>query len=309
MVTEFDSGTRREKIAAAAVPPAPTLAVWRARSFGSLFGGIVLLMTMFSTLAPAQERSASGRIPLFAPAVAEPGPFKGVQRGTADGSEPKGAAIKVAQPERKPQSRSALNPGAKPKAEFKAQTGILHTAMSKRVPPADPVAAPNDRSARMAECRQQIKSALQPSRVIKLAGECERDFPASQFAAEIQRIAMAARQALEIQRSTGLSGDFFEEAVGDEAYRDNLGKAVRGDKDAAYSLALAYRAGISGVVASPRRMEQWLRFAAELGSGVASWELAEFYNYSGFVADAARFEKKALDLGFRPPFRLPTRGY
>ena len=308
MVTEFDSGKRRGGIPVA-VPPAPTLALWRSRSFGSLFGSIVLLMTMFSTVAPAQERSASGRIPLFAPAVAEPGPFKGVQRGTADGSAPKGAAIKAAQPERKPQSRTTLNPGAKPKAEFKAQTGIQHAAMSKRIPPADPVAAPNDRSARMAECRQQIQSALQPSRVIKLAEECERDFPASQFAAETQRIAMAARQALEIQRSTGLSGDFFEEAVGDEAYRNNLGKAVRGDKDAAYSLALAYRAGISGVVASPRRMEQWLRFAAELGSGVASWELAEFYNYSGFVADAARFEKKALDLGYRPPFRLPTRGY
>lgn len=220
-----------------------------------------------------------------------------------------GAADKMSQPERKTQPKVKLNPGAKPKAEFKAQAGILHTAMAKRLPSADPVAEPNDRSARMAECRQQIQSVLQPSRLIKLADECERDFPASQFAVEIRAIATAARQALDIQRSTGLSGDFFEEAIGDEAYRANLGKAVRGDKDAAYSLALAYRAGISGVAANTRRMEQWLRFAAELGSGVASWELAEFYNYGGFVADAARFEKKALDQGYRAPFRLPSRGY
>lgn len=205
--------------------------------------------------------------------------------------------------------RSTFNPGAKPKAEFKAQTGILHTAMAKRIPPDDLPTESNDRSARMAECRQQIQSMLQPSRLIRLVEECERDFPASQFAVEIRRIATAARKALEIQRSTGISGDLFEEATGDEAYRANLGKAVRGDKDAAYSLALAYRAGISGVAANTRRMEQWLRFAAELGSGVASWELAEFYNYGGFVADAARFEKRALDLGYRPPFRLPTRGY
>ena len=220
-----------------------------------------------------------------------------------------GAADKMSQPERKTQPKIKLNPGAKPKAEFKAQAGILHTAMAKRIPSADPVAEPNDRSARMAECRQQIQSALQPSRLIRLVDECERDFPASQFALEIRRIATAARLALDIQRSTGLSGDFFEESIGDEAYRANLGKAVRGDKDAAYSLALAYRAGISGVAANTRRMEQWLRFAAELGSGVASWELAEFYNYSGFVADAARFEKKALDQGYRAPFRLPSRGY
>ncbi|MCM2288395.1 MAG: hypothetical protein NDI67_05135 [Sulfuritalea sp.] len=219
-------------------------------------------------------------------------------------------ADKMSQSERKTQPKIKLNPGAKPKAEFKAQNGLLHTAMAKRrIPSADPVAEPSDRSARMAECRQQIQSLLQPSRLIKLADECERDFPASQFALEIRSIATAARQALDIQRSTGLSGDFFEEAIGDEAYRANLGKAVRGDKDAAYSLALAYRAGISGVAANTRRMEQWLRFAAELGSGVASWELAEFYNYGGFVADAARFEKKALDQGYRPPFRLPSRGY
>ncbi|MDA8254602.1 MAG: hypothetical protein M0Z99_03010 [Betaproteobacteria bacterium] len=218
-------------------------------------------------------------------------------------------ADKVSQPERKTRPRYKLSPNTKLKAEFKAQAGILHTAMGKRIPSAEPVAEPNDRSARMAECRQQIQSVLQPSRLIKLVDECERDFPASQFAVEIRHIAAAARQALDIQRSTGLSGDFFEEAIGDEAYRTNLGKAVRGDKDAAYSLALAYRAGISGVAANPRRMEQWLRFAAELGSGAASWELAEFYNYGGFVADAARFEKKALDQGYRPPFRLPTRGY
>lgn len=227
----------------------------------------------------------------------------------AEAHAAKGEVRKASLPERKAPPKIKPNPGAKPKADFKAQSGILHTAMAKRIPSADPVAEPNDRSARMAECRQQIQSVLQPSRLIKLVDECERDFPASQFAVEIRSIATAARQALDIQRSTGLSGDFFEEAIGDAAYRANLGKAVRGDKDAAYSLALAYRAGISGVAANTRRMEQWLRFAAELGSGVASWELAEFYNYGGFVADAARFEKKALDQGYRPPFRLPSRGY
>lgn len=225
----------------------------------------------------------------------------------AEAHAAKGEVRKASLPGRKAPPKIKPNPGTKPRAEFKAQNGLLHTVMAKRS--AVPVAEPSDRSARMAECRQQIQSALQPSRLIKLVNECERDFPASQFAIEIRSIATAARQALDIQRSTGLSGDFFEEAIGDAAYRANLGKAVRGDKDAAYSLALAYRAGISGVAANTRRMEQWLRFAAELGSGVASWELAEFYNYGGFVGDAARFEKKALDQGYRPPFRLPSRGY
>lgn len=256
------------------------------------------LVTLAMVLAPAFALAGNGLLSREIPSLA-----------MAETHTATGKARKVSQPERKTPPKIKPNPGAKPKADFKAQNVILHTAMAKRLPSADPVAEPHDRSARMAECRQQIQSVLQPARLIKLVDECERDFPASQFAVEIRRIATAARQALDIQRSTGLSGDFFEEAIGDEAYRANLGKAVRGDKDAAYSLALAYRAGISGVAANTRRMEQWLRFAAELGSGVASWELAEFYNYGGFVADAARFEKKALDQGYRPPFRLPSRGY
>jgi hypothetical protein len=44
-------------------------------------------------------------------------------------------------------------------------------------------------------------------------------------------------------------------------------------------------------------MEQWLHISAGLGNGLASWELAEYYNYGGRVADAARFEKRALELG------------
>lgn len=311
MATESAIGNRRGA-RPVAVAPAPTFAGWRAaRGFdGSLFRCIALLMAMTSALAHAQDRSVSGRISSIPAVVAEPAPLKGLPQSATAGDKQNGVAnSKTRPPEGKVKVRSKVKQAVKPKTELKARAGIKRAALSKRPLRHEPVAEPMDRSARMEECRQQIRSVLQPSRLIKLADECEREFPASQFAGEIQHIAKAARQALEIQRVTGLSGDFFEDSVGDEAYRDNLGKAVRGDRDAAYRIALAYRAATSGVAASSRRMEQWLRFSAELGSGQASWELAEFYNYGGFVADAARFEKKALDLGYRPPFRLPTRGY
>lgn len=156
---------------------------------------------------------------------------------------------------------------------------------------------------------QEIQTTLQPARLIKLCEDFERDFPVSEFVGQVRHIAAGARQALEIQYSTGLAGDFFEEPFGDLSHRDNLAKAVRGDKDAAYRVALAYKTGWSGIAASSRRMEQWLRFSAELGNGQASWELAEIYNRGGLIADAAHFEKKARDLGYLPPIRLPTRGY
>lgn len=154
-----------------------------------------------------------------------------------------------------------------------------------------------------------IQASLRPARLIRLCEQFEKDFPGSEYDQQIRVTIAGARQALDSQRSAGLSGDLFEETTGDRNYRDDLIKALRGDKDAAHRIALAYREGKSGVAANPRRTEQWLRFAAELGNGIASWELSEIYNQSGQVGDAARFEKKALDLGYRPPPRLATRGY
>lgn len=170
------------------------------------------------------------------------------------------------------------------------------------------VAAPAD-SSRMEKCWQEIQTILRPDKLLVESDQFLRDFPASPYSSQVKAIQAGARQAMEIQRSTGLSGDLFEDAVGDSAYRDKLVKAVRGDKEAAYLIALAYKTGTLGVGASSRRMEQWLRFSAELGSGPGSWELAEIYNRQGLVADAARFEKKALDLGYLPPIRLSNRGY
>jgi len=58
-----------------------------------------------------------------------------------------------------------------------------------------------------------------------------------------------------------------------------------------------------------RRLEQWLRFAAQLGNGIASWQLAEIYSLRGQQGDAARYESRAIELGYRPPPRLSNRGY
>ena len=184
---------------------------------------------------------------------------------------------------------------------------VAEKSRSSDEPPPD--AASEHYAEQIRDCRQRFRDTLQPSRLIRIAEDCERTIPVAAFGVEMRRTAEGARKVIEIQRSSGLSADLFEDMSGDAAYRDNLGKALRGDREAAYHIAVAYRSGHSGVAASPRRMEQWLRFATELGNGLASWELSEFYNYGGLVADAARFEKRALELGYRPPVRLPTRGY
>jgi hypothetical protein len=174
------------------------------------------------------------------------------------------------------------------------------------------VIAPVDKtlpSAGALACREKIEAAIQPARTVKLAEDCARELPNEPLIEEIRSIALGARRAMEVQRSVGLSAEIFEDPYGDAGFYDLIRKSARGDADAAYRIAQTYKVGQSGILASTRRMEQWLRFSAELGNGRASWELAELYNYEGLVADAARFEKKAQELGYQPGVRLPSRGY
>ncbi|MCF8178359.1 MAG: hypothetical protein K9J74_07610 [Sulfuritalea sp.] len=156
---------------------------------------------------------------------------------------------------------------------------------------------------------RQIQTTAQPARLMELCEKFEHDFPGSGLARKIADMLEHGRRTLEIQRNVGFSSEGFDDMAGDSDYRKNLIGAVHGDKEAAYRIAMAYREGQSGLAVNPRRMEQWLRFSAELGSGRASWTLAENFNNTGFVADAARYEKLAQTLGYRPPLRLPSRGY
>lgn len=196
-------------------------------------------------------------------------------------------------------------------AEVQALVSFAHAGEHDRSQPEQP---PQPGSAtvdftRMEARWREIMTTLRPSRLIVLCEEFKRDFPISPFRRQVQIIQAEARHALEIQRSVGLSGDLFDDAVGDAGYRDCLVKSLHGDKDAAYRIALAFKDGALGVEASSRRTEQWLRFSAELGNGLASWTLAESYNNIGLMADAARFERRARELGYQPPVRLANRGY
>jgi hypothetical protein len=265
-----------------------------------------LVIAMIVVLVPALAQTGTAGAPMppqsspiTAPAAAA------TSRKAANGDERKVAAQRSYRNSMSADQKKTT-PKVKPRA--KAKLGKKGRVKPKR-PDSVPVTAPSAETEGMEEHRQAILSARQPARLIRLIEEFERRFPGSDFAERARSFAAGASQALEIQRAVGLSGDFFEDVVDDAAYQDNLLGAVRGDMNAAYRIAVAYRDGTLGVAASTRRMEQWLRFSAELGHGRASWELAEIYNRGGFVADAARFEKKALDLGYSAPPRLPTRGY
>ncbi len=266
---------------------------------------IIVALTIGTCETLAQNRHWTGAIRPQGVAGASPAPR--ARDVTLAESDEQGNP--VAPEIRRPQARHKTNSQPDAKIEPKVQAVAKRPAGSTKPERQQRTVAAKAELTKGEECWQNVQVTLQPAKLIKLAEQCEQDFPASNHNEKIRFMAAGALRSLEIQRITGLSADFFDDPVGDAAYRDNLGKAVRGDKDAAYRTALAYKTGTSGVAASSRRTEQWLRFSAELGNGRASWELAEIYNYGGLLADAARFEKKALALGYRPPVRLPSRGY
>jgi hypothetical protein len=155
----------------------------------------------------------------------------------------------------------------------------------------------------------EISSVRRPSRIVELCVSFQRDYPHSTHRDEARALEAGASRAVTIKREVGLSGEFFETTRGDAAFDARLLGAARGDAEAAYGVAIAFGDGRSGVSASLYRHEQWLRFAAELGHARASWDLAQIYNAYGRVADAAHFEKRATELGYKPPPRLSNRDY
>ena len=58
--------------------------------------------------------------------------------------------------------------------------------------------------------------------MIRLCEQFEKDFPGSEYDQQIRVTIAGARQALESQRSAGLSADLFEETTGDRDFRDDL---------------------------------------------------------------------------------------
>lgn len=156
---------------------------------------------------------------------------------------------------------------------------------------------------------QELQQALKPAAALKLCEDFERDFPRSRYAESLRDIQAGAQRTLAAQRTARLASDALEEEWGDADYRVQLGKALRGDAAAAHRVAGMYGSGSNGLPRHPRRHEQWLQFAAELGNGAASWQLAELLNDAGQWSDAAKYEQRSIDRGFLPPRRLSSRSW
>lgn len=152
----------------------------------------------------------------------------------------------------------------------------------------------------------ELGQATWPSEVARKADEFLRAFPASTLAAGATVALEGATQGATILHSADVRlqhAAFRLRADMDGAHASDLVRAGRGDKDAAARLGQRFANATDGPSAQGR-YEGWLQYAAGLGNGIASYELALFYRRQGQPLLAARYEARARELGYTPPRSL-----
>ena len=150
---------------------------------------------------------------------------------------------------------------------------------------------------------RQIEQALWPPEIVMLAERFQQRFPSSRAAAGVEVTRRGAAEAAQILARDDIRltrRSFDARARPDADYRNDLAKAARGDKDAAARIGRLWR---TGAATGPEvsRYENWMQFAAELGNGIASYELALHYRAQDLPLPAARWEARSRELGYTPP--------
>jgi hypothetical protein len=165
----------------------------------------------------------------------------------------------------------------------------------------------------------RLEAALWPAEVSRLAADYLKNHPQSRLAGSAQVAAEGAAEAAQILRRSDVrlfrsafappvapapGGDYGAPAapalpaLTPEQLAD-LAKAGRGDKDAAARLARNVNRDSGRWDIG--RYEGWLQYAAALGNGIASYELALHYRRVEQPLLAAQWEGRARELGYTPP--------
>ncbi len=171
-----------------------------------------------------------------------------------------------------------------------------NTQVQRRISPAPASATPAPRFASRDEAADfaALEAACWPADVARLADEFLKHHTGSRLAASAQVAREGAREAMQILRRNDVR--LFKSAFqpNDQAPLAELAKAGRGDKDAAARIARRHERGSA-------RYEGWLQYAAALGNGIASYELALHYRRVEQPLLAAQYESRARELGYTPP--------
>ena len=158
-----------------------------------------------------------------------------------------------------------------------------------------------------ASVREQLLSATWPADIVRLAADYRRRFPRGPIAADAvnrgQR-ALRAQKALE-SRDVNLARNAFASAAAVPALHADAERALLADSAAALRIAHAYRDS-QDASAEPVIHVEWLRYASALDSAEANYELSRHYRRQGQMPMAAKFQSRAVELGFVLPRELDS---
>ncbi len=190
---------------------------------------------------------------------------------------------------------------------FIAENTQVKFSLSPR--PVNRPAAPQANAAEEAAAFKELVESLWPSDIVKLAEAYLKNFATSGQAGSAQVAREGASDAVKALRSNEvkLFRSAFQPKTSDQRWIAEWRKAARGDKDAAARIARAHLRGDGDIAPDQSRYEGWLQYAAALGNGIASYELAVFYRRQGQPTPAAQYETRARDLGYTPPTSLDNQ--
>lgn len=152
---------------------------------------------------------------------------------------------------------------------------------------------------------RELQASIWPLDTLKLAENFITKYPQSTSVGAAVVAKIGAQEAMSVLRRKEVR--LFKQAFFDlqnvPGYKLDLGRAARGDKDAAARIGRLINQNASRIE-DTFRYEGWLQYATFLGNGIASYELALHYRKSGQLQQAGFYEAKAKELGYTPPVSL-----
>jgi TPR repeat protein len=154
--------------------------------------------------------------------------------------------------------------------------------------------------------RQELQQAVWPADIVRLADQYLSRFPAGNWAGDASTLReRAGMTAVVLKRNdVRLYRSAFQSSAEDSGVREDLRRAALGDAAAAVRLARLYQNGEGGLPQDSNRYVGWLQYASMLGDDRASYELALHFRRESQPVLAAKYEARAIELGFVPPRTL-----
>ena len=151
--------------------------------------------------------------------------------------------------------------------------------------------------------RAELQQAVWPADIVRLADQYLNRYPNAGWSGSASALRERAGMTMVVlkRNDVRLYRSAFQAATDVAELQDDVRRAALGDIDAAVRLAHLHQRGEAGMAQDMNRYVGWLQYASMLGDDRASYELALHFRRESQPVLAAKYEARAVELGFTPP--------